>query len=187
MYRSLLFMERLGIRAELERSQRKYPGRVERNVVGRSSVKRVWAYGTRYGFLYGTENLPRSTNWEMQPRNRSCSRICKLWEQLRELGAGRFKYYSRRSCEVCCVCHIVFRLDGLFSFGYASSGNLAVGCWLADLNTTVDGLAKGTLSVILGSLEKKDGLWNVGDFGVWRQFCDWESATSGSPDLRQTC
>jgi hypothetical protein len=143
---------------------KRHPGRVERNVVGRSSVKRVWAYGTRYGFLYGTENLPRSTNWEMQPRNRSCSRICKLWEQLRELGAGRFKYYSRRSCEVCCVCHIMFRLDGLFSFGYASSGNLAVGCWLADLNTTVDGLAKGTLSVILGSLEKKRWSLECGRF-----------------------
>jgi hypothetical protein len=65
---------------------------------------------------------------------------------------------------------LCFGLDGLFSFGYASSGSLAVGCWLADLNTTVDSLAKGTLSVILGSLEKKDGLWNVGDFDVWRQF-----------------
>jgi hypothetical protein len=60
-------------------------------------------------------------------------------------------------------------LDGLFSFGYASNGSLAVGCWLADLNTAVDGLAKGTLSVILGSLEKKNrmvfGMWEIPMFG----------------------
>ena len=51
---------------------------------------------------------------------------------------------------------------------YADSGSVAVECWLEDLNTTVDGLAKGTLSVILVGLKEKDGLGNVGDFGVWR-------------------
>ena len=52
---------------------------------------------------------------------------------------------------------------------YADSGSVAVECWLEDLNTTVDGLAKGTLVVILlCCLEEKDCLGKVGDFVVWR-------------------
>ena len=31
-------------------------------------------------------------------------------------------------------------------------------------------------------LEEKNGFGNVGDFDVWREFWDLESATRGSPD-----
>jgi len=58
----------------------------------------------------------------------------------------------------------------VYVLGYADSGSVAVGCWLEALNTTVDGLAKGALVVILlCCLEEKDCLGKVGDFVVWRK------------------
>jgi hypothetical protein len=117
--------ERLGIRAESQRQVPRLSGTEYRwSIVSQARL------GIRYAarFLYGTENLPRLTNWEMQPRNRSFSGICKLWEQLRELEAGRFKYYSRQSCEVCCVCHIMFWI-GWFIFVWICK-QWELGCWM---------------------------------------------------------
>lgn len=65
------------------------------------------------------------------------------------------------------------------------TGSTVVGYWLADLDTTVNGLAKGKLVVVWRKCQRKkekDGLWKVGDFDVWREFRDLESATQGSPD-----
>ena len=75
--------------------------------------------------LYGTKNLPRSTNCEMQARNRSFSRICKLWEQLRSWRLEDFNTTVVGPVRVRCVCHIVFGLDcgmWLYSFGMRTVG-----------------------------------------------------------------
>jgi hypothetical protein len=61
---------------------------------------------------------------------------------------------------------------------YADSGSLDVGHRLADLNTTVVGLVKGTMSVTLWCLlrkkKEKNGLGKVGDFRCWAEFLDWK-------------
>ena len=72
-------------------------GRMERNVVGRDAL----------GICHG--KLPQSRICEMQAENWLLSGICKLWEHGALDGlAGRFRYYSWRSCKyAACVCHIV--------------------------------------------------------------------------------
>jgi hypothetical protein len=120
VYRSLLFMERLGIRAELEKSQQKYPGRVERNVgnvVGRSSVK--YASGHTYEepasiklngsvmmhWVYAGENYPGR---RIGRCNHGIGRDLEYENcgSFLDLLTGRFKYYSCQSWEVSWACDI---------------------------------------------------------------------------------
>jgi len=90
-----------------------------------------------------------------------------------ELEAGKFQYYGRWSCEGALrlsYCVWIGLWNVVIFFWYANSGSTVIRCWLEDLNTTVDSLAKGTLVVILlCCLEEKDGLGKVGDFDVWRK------------------
>jgi hypothetical protein len=70
------------------------------------------------------------------------------------------------------------------SFEVVNAGNMVLGYWLADLNTTVNGSLKWALVVgnIVVVWRKKSVLEKseISMFG--RSFWDLESATQGSPD-----
>ena len=76
--------------------QRKVPRSTGASV--RSSTC-VWAYGTRYGWLYGGTRICLGRRIVRCKQGIGRSEICKLWKQQLELEAGRFQYYSRQSCE----------------------------------------------------------------------------------------
>ena len=150
-HRSLLFVEHLGIRLELERIKEKYPGRVERNVgnvVGRSSVKErlgkrnteqpasvEWTVIGRDALGIRRGKLPRSTICEMQARNRSLE-YANCGSMALDVLAGRFRYYSWTGHARCaaCVCHIGLLFGKCFWIGkvqqhhrIGSETNLQVG------------------------------------------------------------
>jgi hypothetical protein len=88
---------------------------------------------------------------------------------LGKLAAGRWST-AAPSCECAAEFGILY-LDWMvyFRLEYASSGSLAIGRWLADLNTTVIGLAMGTLVVIVCCVVWRKrmvlGKWEVSMFG----------------------
>ena len=108
------------------------------------------------------ENLPRSTNCEIQARSRSFSGICKQWEQLRSCRLEDFNTTVVGTYERHCICHIVFGLDW----------NVVYFRWYADSGST------GHLVGHIELFEEQDGLGNVGDFIVWTkdtglEKCNW--------------
>ena len=59
----------------------------------------------RYGESASVDELRDATKESVVLEYANCGSSCWSWK----LEAGRFKYYSRPgSCEMCCVCHIVW-------------------------------------------------------------------------------
>jgi hypothetical protein len=106
--------ERLGIRVELERKSTPVEsnGMSEMSLVDRQLCRNVWAYGIaeqpasvewtvigRDALGIRRGKLPRSTICEMQARNRLLE-YANCVSMALDVLAGRFKYYSWRSCKM---------------------------------------------------------------------------------------
>jgi len=131
----------------------------------------VWAYGTRYGWLYGG------------------TRICLGRRIVRsKQGVGRFLEYanSGSNCGVAGWKISILQSSGLMrGTAFVILCLDWIGTWFIFVGMQTVG-AQGTLSVISSCLKNRMvlGMWEISLFG--RRIRDWKSATGGSPDLRST-
>ena len=114
----------------------------EMSLVDRQSCKDIWENGIRNnlprsnGTVIGRDalgtrrgKLPRSTICEMQARNRLLE-YANCVSMALDVLAGRFKYYSWRSCKMRCMClrYCVWNVGAFyFSVGICKLWELGVG------------------------------------------------------------